>query len=96
MLSFSGIPSTNKNLRAIIWRLLLGSLPKETQDWQDQLESNLQIYDAFKKELIVEPDLEEDPLSKNGKWNTFFKDQEIWELIEKDVKRTRTDMNFFC
>jgi hypothetical protein len=56
----------------------------------------LQIYDAFKKELIVEPDLEEDPLSKNGKWNTFFKDQEIWELIEKDVKRTRTDMNFFC
>ena len=28
-------------------------------------------------------------------WNTFFKDQEIWDEIEKDVKRTRTDMKYF-
>lgn len=28
-------------------------------------------------------------------WNIFFKDQELWDEIEKDVKRTRTDMNFF-
>ena len=28
-------------------------------------------------------------------WNTFFKDQEIWDEIEKDVKRTRTDMRYF-
>ena len=76
--------------------LILRSLPLETSDWQDQLDSNLQIYNAFKKELIVEPDLGEDPLSKDGKWHTFFKDQEIWELIEKDVKRTRTDMGYFC
>ena len=28
-------------------------------------------------------------------WNTFFKDQELWDEIEKDVKRTRREMNFF-
>ena len=28
-------------------------------------------------------------------WNKFFKDQELWEEIEKDVRRTRSDMTFF-
>lgn len=38
------------------------------------------------------------PLStaQTSVWNTFFKDQEIWDEIEKDVKRTRTDVGFFC
>lgn len=37
------------------------------------------------------------PLSvdQSSVWNTFFKDQEIWDEIEKDVKRTRTDMSYF-
>lgn len=37
------------------------------------------------------------PLStnQNSLWNTFFKDQELWDEIEKDVKRTRREMNFF-
>lgn len=37
------------------------------------------------------------PLStaQTSVWNTFFKDQEIWDEIEKDVKRTRTDMYYF-
>jgi hypothetical protein len=28
-------------------------------------------------------------------WNKFFKDMELWEEIEKDVRRTRSDMTFF-
>lgn len=37
------------------------------------------------------------PLSVNrdSAWNQYFKDQDIWEEIEKDVKRTRTDLSFF-
>lgn len=37
------------------------------------------------------------PLSvnKNSQWNQYFLDLDIWDEIEKDVKRTRTDMNFF-
>ena len=34
-------------------------------------------------------------LAKSSKWSTFFKDQDLWDEIEKDVKRTRTDLNFF-
>jgi hypothetical protein len=54
--------------------------------------------------LIIKPYLCEDsdiitdhPLSvsKDSLWNKFFKDQELWEEIEKDVKRTRSDMIFF-
>ena len=28
-------------------------------------------------------------------WKKFFKDQELWDEIEKDVRRTRSDMTFF-
>ena len=37
------------------------------------------------------------PLStaQTSVWNTFFKDQEIWDEIEKDVKRTRSDLGYF-
>ncbi len=56
------------------------------------------------KELIIKPDVKEKndimvdhPLSQNqnSKWNTYFKDLEIQDEIEKDVKRTRTDLSFF-
>ena len=30
-----------------------------------------------------------------SKWKKFFTDQELWEEIEKDVRRTRSDMTFF-
>ena len=33
--------------------------------------------------------------SQGSIWNTYFKDQEIWDEIEKDVKRTRTEMGYF-
>lgn len=28
-------------------------------------------------------------------WNRYFVDQELWVEIEKDVRRTRSDMEFF-
>ena len=34
-------------------------------------------------------------VSQNSQWNQFFKDQDLWDEIEKDVKRTRTDLSFF-
>ena len=47
---------------------------------------------------LIESDCVSDhPLSigKESLWNKFFKDQELWEEIEKDVRRTRSDMTFF-
>jgi len=29
-------------------------------------------------------------------WFTYFADEEILEEIEKDIKRTRSEMSFFC
>jgi len=37
------------------------------------------------------------PLSiqKQSLWNQYFLDNVIWQEIEKDIRRTRTDMKFF-
>ena len=37
------------------------------------------------------------PLNVNPSslWGKFFRDLELWEEIEKDVRRTRSDMTFF-
>jgi len=34
-------------------------------------------------------------VNQDSPWNQYFKDQDIWDEIEKDVKRTRTDLSFF-
>ncbi|KAL9232776.1 hypothetical protein vseg_007845 [Gypsophila vaccaria] len=41
---------------------------------------------------------DEHPLSlcQNSVWNLFFQDSEIIEQIDRDVKRTHPDMQFFC
>lgn len=105
---FTGIPNQEvKGLRPIVWRLVLGSLPANTSQWTTKLEENLQTYEDFKKELIVKPKLKDEETTKNlivnnplstaqtSVWNTFFKDQEIWDEIEKDVKRTRSELGYF-
>ena len=28
-------------------------------------------------------------------WTNYFDDQESWEEIEKDIKRTRSEMDYF-
>ena len=40
----------------------------------------------------------EHPLNNESKsdWSRYFNDQELWTEIEKDVRRTRTDLNYFC
>jgi hypothetical protein len=62
MLTFSGIPSLVPGLRSIVWKLILGSLPPETSLWQQKLDENYEIYENFKKQLIVKPGLDENPL----------------------------------
>ncbi len=120
-LAFRGIPSEVPALRPIIWRVLLGYLPRETSKWEAYLKQQKAIYEEWKKDLIVEPYLIDsnsvknttDTLSPSGfqtldqsfdhplsvadksLWNQFFKDMELWEEIEKDVRRTRSDITFF-
>ena len=58
-LTFNGIPNYVKCLRPIVWRILLGSLPVDTNDWTKQIETNFQTYEDFKRELIVKPQLKD-------------------------------------
>jgi TBC1 domain family member 13 len=117
-LSFRGIPNEVQGLRSVVWRVLLGYLPRETAKWEQYLKQQKLIYDEWKKDLIVEPYLIDStakdlangevkyqaqgggldhPLSvsDSSMWNKFFKDLDLWEEIEKDVRRTRSDMTFF-
>ena len=103
-LSFRGIPEEVDSLQAIIWRILLGELPFDTDKWEETLLKNREAYDAFKEELIIQPNVkksekivEDHPLSTSidSTWHKYFKDQEIWDEIEKDVKRTRNELNYF-
>jgi hypothetical protein len=34
-LSFRGIPSGIKGLRSIVWKVLIGYLPRETKKWEE-------------------------------------------------------------
>jgi TBC1 domain family member 13 len=103
-LAFRGIPNECVGLRSLVWRILLNTLGYEPAKWEGMLSRHKESYRQFMEELIIKPSLESDsaessdhPLSIDIKseWCMYFKDQELWEEIEKDVKRTRTDTGFF-
>ena len=57
-LSFRGIPSEVKGLRPIVWKVLLGFLPRETAKWEKVMMEQKEVYDGLKDDLIVIPDME--------------------------------------
>ncbi len=74
------------------------------------MDQSKDTYELWKQELIIKPSIKAEeeekaskkivsdhPLSVNqhSQWNRFFRDQDLWDEIEKDVKRTRTDLSFF-
>lgn len=74
--------------------------------WKDELiiKPKLSIKDRFseesKEKKVDQPkklSMLDHPLStqKNSQWNKFYTDKNLWEEIEKDVKRTRVEMAFF-
>ena len=51
-----GIPDDYKGLRPIIWRILLNYFPdSDTSTWDDHIRNSNDIYNEWKKELIVTP-----------------------------------------
>lgn len=77
--------------------------------WVDIIKENKAQYDSFKNELIVKPQIsmEQVVINNNGVidhplsldpesvWAQYHKNREIWEEIEKDVKRTRNEIYLF-
>lgn len=60
----------------------------------------LDIYERESPGLLPRHDITQDdhPLSlgKSSIWHQFFLDSEVFEQIDRDVKRTHPDMHFFC
>lgn len=106
---FNGI-SDESNLRALCWRILLGYLPVNRDQWSYLLEKQRMLYESFIEEILVKEKLEngdntkvesqtssDHPLNScpNSKWTKFFKDNEVVAQINKDVRRLYPEIAFF-
>eukprot|EP01116_Phalansterium_solitarium_P016473 TRINITY_DN3837_c0_g1_i1.p2 TRINITY_DN3837_c0_g1~~TRINITY_DN3837_c0_g1_i1.p2 ORF type:complete len:336 (-),score=114.08 TRINITY_DN3837_c0_g1_i1:114-1121(-) len=105
-LAFQGIPDAPA-LRSVYWKLLLSYLPNDRAQWPALLDKSRAAYRAFVSELVIDPhraDHADQPAepdhplstSASSTWNAFFKDGEIIEEIDKDVRRTLPHMQFFA
>ncbi|VDM97351.1 unnamed protein product [Thelazia callipaeda] len=99
-----GVPDS---LRPLCWRLLLGYLPVERQQWPIHLRKQREFYNVLVEDVIVNPGVsfvegnqqstDDHPLSLNpsSQWNNYFKDNEVLAQIDKDVRRLCPEIDFF-
>ena len=102
MFSENGLPDEIPILRSIIWKINLGYLPLNNEDWEKILEDKRNSYidykDIFKKKLLEEYKLYQnfDKMSKEEKEKLDKKTNKLLlEQICKDVNRTHNQMDFF-
>lgn len=98
----NGCPDEDKHIRSISWKILLGYLPKDRQEWSSCLKEKRHLYHEFVRDLIMEdgklgPAHDDHPLNTdpNSQWKSYFKENEILTQIDKDVRRLYPDMSFF-
>lgn len=89
------------------WEDILRQKKAIYEIWKEELiiKPKLSIKDRFSEEekaqqKATQPkklSVLDHPLStqKNSTWNKFYTDKNLWEEIEKDVKRTRVEIAFF-
>ena len=93
--------------RPLIWMLLLGYLNPESETWEETSLLNKQLYEKCLNEVFIKNEMNEKNEKNGGKidhplniqktscWNIYFNDRTLWNTIEKDTKRTRSDLKFF-
>jgi TBC1 domain family protein 5 len=92
--------------RSTAWRILLGSLPLDKDLWIQKAKQNRDNYKIWKEKIPANPREEvfdmdlglNNPLSlhSGSPWQQYFEDQEIKDIIAKDVNRTFPEVNFFA
>ena len=100
--SENGLPDEIPILRSIVWKINLGYLPINNEEWEKILEDKRNSYfyykDIFKKKLLEEYNLYHnyDKISKEEKEKLDKKTNKLLlEQICKDVNRTHNQMDFF-
>lgn len=87
--------------RSLTWKLFCGYLPPDRTEWDAVLGTCRAEYWELIAKLTEDPNsssLESDhPLStdKNSRWAEYFRDRDLWELIDRDVVRTHSDIHRF-
>ena len=97
-----GLPDDLPELRSLIWKINLGYLPSDWNQWNKYLESKRIAYKKYRENIykILEKELEllkdYDKMTKEEKNEMDKKTHKlILEQICKDTNRTHTEMNFF-
>nr|XP_009861344.1 TBC1 domain family member 5-like [Ciona intestinalis] len=93
------------HFRSVCWRIFLHCLPHNTSEWPAALVKSRAEYDVIKERNITIPNSEkqpsnievENPLSQNddSTWLQYFRDKELRNDIERDVRRTFPEMDYF-
>ena len=103
-LTSNGIPNELKSLRSLIWKILFRNLSLNNSKWKFDLTISRDKYNNYIQQYIINPkqsknflSLKEHPLSlnENSIWHKYFSDINLNKEILKDIRRTRTHMEFF-
>ena len=86
-ISENGIPDDLPILRAYIWKIILGYLPIEPNQWDYELKKKRDNYEEIKK--LIKEKLKKEINKKE------YKSKETLEQIIKDVYRTNSQLSFF-
>ncbi|KAI2801751.1 hypothetical protein RDWZM_000771 [Blomia tropicalis] len=98
----NGCPDEDKHIRSITWKVLLNYLPINRDEWTACLKEKRNLYLEFVRDLIIEDgkfghSQDDHPLNTdpNSHWKSYFRETEILQQIDKDVRRLYPDMSFF-
>ena len=86
-ISEKGIPDDPQMLRALIWKINLGYLSLENDNWEEYLKEKREKYNFYKNSFIN--------LLKAEIANCNYKSRKLLEDITKDVNRTHMGFSFF-
>ncbi|CAK9067315.1 TBC1 domain family member 13 [Durusdinium trenchii] len=97
LLTFRGLPDEDQQLRAQVWKVLLGYLPMKRHDeWNAIQGEKRAMYMSYRSELLStsatqQVSVSRRPHSPGGE----IEDEELLQEIKNDVERTRRDLEYF-
>ncbi|CAF2893304.1 unnamed protein product [Rotaria sp. Silwood2] len=97
------------NFATVLWRIFLHCLPRDSNQWNDVLDTSRNNYEKLVNQYKIDPYKISDnnnnkdtqnlnhPLSRdeNSLWSQYFSDEELKATITTDVRRTCPDVLFF-
>ncbi|CAJ1407932.1 unnamed protein product [Effrenium voratum] len=96
LLTFRGLPD-DANLRAQVWKVLLGYLPMKRHDeWNAIQGEKRALYASYRSELLAVNSAYEVSVSNRPQSpGSEIEDEELLQEIKNDVERTRRDFEYF-